>query len=196
MLTLTDDQREAVSKRVAKRRVFVYCEANDPTTGDPSPLGLWDDRRTVTYLGKTYIGAGGVFSISSLPTRGDGTIPSLTVTLSGLASSAVALVNARSISQAPITVQIGLWNTQTLQLLEPLIGYFTGKVDDCKWTLPGADGKSTLELTCESASRALTIARTATQTAATCRARKATDGFYDTTGVQRDKPLYFGTKGK
>jgi hypothetical protein len=60
---------------------------------------------------------------------------------------------------------------------------------------PEAGGVSTIELTCESMSRQLTVKRTGTRSPASQRARLSTDAFYDLTAQQPEQRLYFGTKG-
>lgn len=189
---LTVDQRAAAAARIVKRRLFIWCEAFDLDTGDPDPLGLWDDVGVVEYLGRTYYGSGTVAKVSSVAARGDLTIPGITITLSGIAIETVDLVKARGVQQAPISVKIGIWNWQTQQLLPPLRRFFTGKVDDVKINTPEGGGASTIDFICESTSRMLTVSRTDTRSSASARLRHADDAIYDFSGAQRDKPLYFG----
>jgi hypothetical protein len=192
MPDLTTAQQEALAKGHAKRRWFIWVEARDPDSGDPDPVGFWNDLHAIDYLAKTYHGSGNVIDISSVSARGDLTVPGITVTLSGVAPEALALVRGESIDQAPISVDIGIYDVETNALLEPLVPYFDGFIDDCQIDTPEAGGQSTMTLTCESTSRALTIERTATRSDASCKTRDANDDFYEYTGLQREKPLYFG----
>jgi hypothetical protein len=192
MLALTTEQQEALAKRHVMRRLFIWCEAKDPDTGDPAPAGFWDDVGDIEYFGRTYHGSGNIAQVATLAATGDLTIPGLSITLSGIASEAAALVRGETVGQAPISVKIGIFDVDTHTLIEPLVPFFDGKVDDIRITTPEAGGTSTIELVCESTSRALTIKRTDTRSDASCRALHPNDAFYSYTGVQRDKPLYFG----
>lgn len=192
MLALTTEQREALEKRHVMRRLFNWCEAKDTDTGDPAPAGFWDDVGDIEYFGRTYHGSGNLVQVATLAATGDLTIPGLSIAMSGIASEAAALVRGETVGQAPISVKIGIFDVDTHTLIEPLLPFFDGKVDDVKITTPETGGASTIELICESTSRALTIERTDTRSDASCRALHSADAFYSDAGVQRDKPLYFG----
>lgn len=192
MLALTTAQQEALARGHVKRRLFIWAEARDPDTGDPDPIGFWDDLHAVAYNGRTYHGSGTVISVGQVSARGDLTIPAITVTLSGIAASAVALVRGEAIAQAPIRVDIGIWDVDANQLIPPLLPYFVGYIDDCKITTPEDGGTATIELPCESTSRALTVERTDTRSDASCKVLNAADAFYEYTGLAADTPVYFG----
>lgn len=192
MLSLTGLQQAALAQRRIKRRVFIYCEAKDPITGLPAPAGFWDDVGVVDLSGKTYYGSGNIVSVSTMSGRGDLTIPGLTITVSGIAPEAAVLVRGESIGQAPITVSLGLFDVETHTIIPPLLPFFVGRVDDVEIETPEKGGVSNIRLICESTSRALTIQRTDTRSEASCKAVHPNDGFYNYTGAQREKPLYFG----
>ncbi|MPZ41605.1 MAG: hypothetical protein GEU95_26880 [Rhizobiales bacterium] len=192
MLALTSGQQDALARRSLMRRQFIWIEARQPD-GDPDPVGFWNDVGNVEHNGRLYRGSGKVVSISSMSLKGDLTIPGLLVTLSGIDTIVAAQVRGNVISQAPIEYHLGLFDVDTGQVITPLIRRFTGFVDDCVIKTPEAGGVSTIELTCESTSRALTIRRTATRSDSSHKERDGTDLFYSYTGVQR-KPIYFGRK--
>lgn len=192
MLALTTSQREALERRHAKRRLFIWCEARDPDTGAADPVGFWDDLHAVEYNGRTYHGSGNVVQVGSVSARGDLTIPGITITISGLAPASIGLVRGEAIAQAPIRVDIGIWDVDTNELIPPLLPYFVGFIDDCRVTTPEAGGAGTIELICESTSRALTIERTETRSDASCKALQPADRFYEYTGLAKDTPVYFG----
>jgi len=194
MLPLTTAQREALEKRHVKRRLFIWCEAKDPDTGDPDPVGFWDDVGPIEHGSRTYHGSGNIVQVATLSARGDLTIPGLTITISGIQAAALALVRGEMVEQAPITVKIGIYDTDDHTLIEPLLPFFDGKVDDVRITTPEAGGESTIELICESTSRALTVKRTSTRTDASCRARHPADAFYAYSGTVLETPVYFGRK--
>jgi hypothetical protein len=192
MFTLTTEQREALQRRHVKRRVFIWCEARDPDTGDPTPVGFWDDLGTVELDGRVYNGSGNVASVSSLTIPGDLTIPGITVTFSGLETEAAAMVRSESVDQAPISVKLGIYDVDAGAVLLPLLPYFDGFVDDVEVETPEVGGLAVIRFICESSARMLTVQRTDTRSEASLKALHSSDDFYNYTGLQRDKPLYFG----
>lgn len=194
MLALTSEQQEALAQRVVMRRDFIWCVARDPDTGDPVPVGFWNDIGTVEIAGRTYVGSGPIIQIGTLSAKGDASIPGLTVTLSGLKAEVAALIRGEVVGQAPIEVLLGIFDVESRLIIPPLIPRFSGFIDDIDInTDPG--GAATVVLTCESTSRALTRKSTVTRSDASSRPRDPNDGFYKYTGAQRTKPLFFGRPG-
>lgn len=191
MLTLTSEQQTALAQRQVMRRDFIWCEARDPITGDPDPAGFWNDVGNVLLEGRTYHGSG-LFNISTLQARSDLSIPGLTITLSGIDNNVAAMVRGLSMRQAPIEVYIGIFDVSNSALIGSIIKRFSGKVDDIEIITPPASGKSTITITCESSSRALTIKRTETRSQASIQERNPGDAFFDYTTGQSQQPLYFG----
>ncbi|MBN8959326.1 MAG: hypothetical protein J0H17_22670 [Rhizobiales bacterium] len=194
MLALSTEQRAALAGRAVMRRIFIWCDARDPVTGDPAPAGFWNDAHPVTLGSRTYHASGSIITVSSLGAKGDMTIPGLQVTLSGIDSAANNLVRGESVGQAPIEVHLGIFDVATKTIIGDLVPFFIGFVDDVDIQTPEAGGNSTITLTCESTSRALTKKGTATRSPGFSHARDAADDFYNYTAAQRTKPLYFGRK--
>jgi hypothetical protein len=191
MLALTTEQRDALESRHIIRRVFIWCESKDEN-GDPDPAGFWDDVGAVELSGRTYHGSGNLIQIGAVAARGDMTIAGITLSMSGIAVETAALVRASVIGQAPISVHIGLFDPETREIILPLLPHFSGYVDDVNINTPEAGGSSEIDIICESTSRALTKRRTESRSDANCRQRFPTDEFYAYTGLQREKPVYFG----
>ncbi|MBN8955734.1 MAG: hypothetical protein J0H17_03955 [Rhizobiales bacterium] len=194
MIPFTSEQKAALANRHVMRRFFLWCEARDPVTGDPDPAGFWDDVGDVIVESKTYHGSGGVISIGTVVSKGDMTIPGMQITLSGLDPDTKAMIRGSRLAQAPITVKLGIFDPATRDIIGPLIPYFVGIVDDATVSTPAQGGDSAVVFTCESTSRALTRAETATRSPASCRERDPDDAFYDDTSAQATKPVYWGRK--
>lgn len=192
MLALTVPQREVIQRRHAKRRVFIWCQARDPLTGDPTPVGFWDDVGDVLLDGRLYHGSGNVVEVSSLSLPGDLTIPGLTITMSGLELESNVMARGDDISQVPVSVKIGIYDTDAGTILLPLLPYFDGFINDVEIETAEVGGLSTIRFFCESTSRLLTVRRTDTRSEASMKALHPTDEFYSYSGLQRGKPLYFG----
>lgn len=197
MRSLTPEQLEALAKRSVMRRTFVWCDAKNPDTGEDDPAGFWDDVGVVTVAddGKTYNGSGTLVSIGTLSAKSDLSIPGLSVTINGIAPESAALVRGSSVGQAPISASIGIFDVDTHALISPLSPFFVGWIDDVDILTPPAGDQSTITLTCESTSRALTIKSTNTRSPATLHLRNPDDKFFDYTAAISEQPLYFGRKG-
>lgn len=195
MLALTTEQQAALAARHVMRRLFIYCDALALDGVTPAPVGFWDDVGTVTVEGRTYVGSGTVISVGSLSFVGDMSIPGLSVTISGIDPTAALLVRGETVGQRAIELKVGIFDVDTRDIIGDLVPRFIGKVDDIEIQTPQAGGNSTIVLTCESTSRALTISRYDTRSDACQRLRDPSDGFYSYASLQRDKPVYFGRRG-
>lgn len=190
MLILSSEQQQALAQRVVMRRDFIWIEALDPQ-GDLSPIGFWSDVGNVTVGERDYYG-GVLFQLSTLSAKSDMSIPGLAVTFSGIAPEIATQVRGNVLAQRPIEVLLGLFDVDSHALIPSLIRRFVGKIDDIEIKTPAAGDKSTIELTCESTSRALTIQRTETRSSASHAARNDADKFFDYTAGQAEQTIYFG----
>lgn len=195
MLALTQPQLDALAHWRVVRRIFIWCEARDPNTGLPDPAGFWDDVGTVAHEGRTYYGYGNVARVSTLTATAEMSIPGLEIVLNDVSPEVVSLVRGSTVGQAPITMSIGLFDPDTRLLIGPLIRRFVGFVDAIEVKTPDAGGESTVTLTCESTSRALTIKQTGTRSPSTQSQRDVNDRFFDYAGGQREQTVYFGRMG-
>lgn len=190
MLSLTAAQIAALGQPHIVRSVFVWCDvlALNGTTSDP--MGFWDGAGNVTLSSRLYYGSGNIAQVGSLRAVGDMTIPGFTLTLSPLETEAEAFVRGRVIAQRPIDVDIGIFNVETRELIDSTFTFFRGIIDRAEiLTNPG--GESSISISCESISRALTVRRHETRSHASEVQRDEDDEFYSYTAVQR-KPLPFG----
>lgn len=194
MLALSSEQQDAIAHRALMLRLFIWCEARNPDTGNPDPRGFWTDIGDVEHGGRTYIGSGNVISVSSLGASGSLTIPGIEITLSGIADPTNILVRGKEIAQAPVEVLIGLFDPDTHTIIPPLVRYFTGFLDDVEIRTPEPGGDSVIVFTCESTSRALTRKSYATRSDASHSLRDPNDPSFKYVNLQRNKPLYFGQK--
>jgi hypothetical protein len=195
MRALTSEQLEALAKRHVLRRIFVWCEAKHPTTGEDDPAGFWDDVGVVTLDdGRPFHGSA-LVSISTLSAKSDFSIPAVQVLISGVAAEAVSMIRGSTVGQAPISIDIGIFDVDSHALVGPLVPFFRGFVDDIDVVTPPAGGKSNITLTCESTSRALTIKSTHTRSPSSLQLRREFDKFYDYTAGIGEQPIYFGRTG-
>lgn len=194
MPTLTSEQEDALALRHVMRRLFVWCDALDPDTGDPSPAGFWDDLGTVTVAGRDYHGSGTLGEAATITAKSDLSISPLVLTLSGLAPEVAVLVRGSTVGQRPISLSIGIFDPDARALIGPLVKMFDGFVDDIDIKTPQSGGTSTIVLTCESIARELTIKSTDTRSHESQLIRKTGDLFFKYTEGVRDQSIYFGRK--
>lgn len=192
MLALTVAQVAALQSRQVKRRTFIWCDALDFDGVTPASAGFFDDLGTVTIGGRTYSGSGNLIQVNTLSAKSDMTIPNIQVVISAIQTEAVSLIRGHMLAQRPIEVLIGIYDLATDLVLPPLIRRFVGKVDVVEVQTPESGGTSSITLTCESTSRALTIKRTETRSSASLEQRQAGDEFYRYTAGQAEQALYFG----
>jgi hypothetical protein len=194
MRSLTTNQRLALQQPGIMSRFFILF-LSDMT-------GFWNDvgEVTVTSTGEVELtdqlfhGSGPVISVATLGAKGDLTIPGMQITLSGVDPRSITRVRGGVIAQTPVEIYIGIFDPASHNIIDGLFRHFTGVVDDVLITTPEAGGTASIVLTCESTSRALTVSGTATRSRESCITRDPNDTFYDDTGVQKDKSLYFGQR--
>jgi len=193
VLSLLTTQSDALKKRTSILRSFVYCEARDPFTGDPAHAGFWNGTGNIQMPdGKIYYGSGTLGVIASQSSRSDFSIPGLTITLSGISPAVAALVRNESVGQAPITVSLGIYDTETRELIGGLIPRFVGRVDDVEIKDPAKGGTCEIVFTLESDSRALTLQRPDRRVQEDQLARQPGDDFYKWASSAREARIYFG----
>jgi len=192
MLALTAEQITALSSRMVKRRTFVWCEALDYDGVTPAPAGFWDDLGEITIGPRTYFGSGNLISVNTLSARSDMTIPSVQVVISAIQTEGVSLIRGFQLAQRPIEIALGIYDIAADTILPPLIRRFIGKVDAVEVQTPESGGTSSITLTCESTSRALTIKRTETRSPSSLAQRAPSDTFYQFTSGQSEQAVYFG----
>jgi len=192
MLALTGAQITALASGRVKRRTFIWCEALDFDGITPVPTGFWDDLGPVTIGPRTYYGSGNLIQVSTLSAKSDMSIPGIQITLSAIQTEAVSLLRGYMLAQRPIEVALGIYDIDTNLILPPLVRRFIGKVDAVEIHTPEAGSTSSVTLTCESTSRALTISRTETRSPSSLEQRAPSDTFYQFTSGQSEQAVYFG----
>ena len=195
MLALSYEQSQALQQRRVVRRLFLTIEAiTDDSPMSDATARFWDDVGEKTINGQIYYGSGNVIEIQSLSNVADSTIPGLTITLSGIPNDVNNLIRGTRYAQRPVSLDVGLFDPDTREIIGNLLPRFRGFINQVQINTPEAGGASTIVVTCESASAALTIGRTDTRSNASAKERDSTDLFYRYTDVQREKPVYFGMK--
>ena len=142
-------------------------------------FGMFDDEYNLAYGGDTYVGAAGRFTLSLPPTAADQSVRGLTVTISGLDSSALAWVQSAEYHQRPMFALLAFIATDTPQIIA-VKRWFGGFIDQVTWR-EGIGGQSQLIVQCESYSRDNDRAGARTRTDADQKARESTDGFFKMT---------------
>jgi len=184
----------ALAERMIKRRLFIWAETRSLIDGSPDPVGFHDDLGDLELGGREYHGAGSIVKVDTISAKSDFTIPNLNITFSGLHPNVSSAVRGRAISQAAITVSIGIYDMTTDAIITQLYPIFVGFIDQVEIVTPDVGGLSNIIFTCESISRTGTIKRSGVRAGPTLRELQPTDAFYDFAGAQRERTIYFGRR--
>lgn len=151
--------------------------------------GFWTDAFDVAVEGVTYYGASGVVSVSSFGGVSDGSIPGMSVKLSGLDAEARASFFDEVWHQRAASVSIGLLDKATRNLIG-LDTAFAGYMDDAKET--GASKKpNTLEIKLEDSAMRGTRTFANVRSDADQRDRDASDGLFKFTATVGQTTVYW-----
>lgn len=139
-------------------------------------FAIWDDLGSITVSGIVYAGAPGRFQIAPLMSVGDLSQRNVDVTLSGLDTASVSLIDGVGWHQAPIIIQRAII-TEDAPGVVHLMPYFTGFLDGAV-RKERPDGTSTLTFRCEASARELSRKGARTRSDADQRQRDPSDGFF------------------
>jgi hypothetical protein len=172
-------------------RYRVRCLLKITLDSPEPPFCIWDDVGTIVAGGDTYHGAAGRFTVDAATSVKDQSVRNLDLTLSGLDTAAIQMVNASNWHQRPIFVQRAILAIDAPTVLH-LMPEFSGFVDTAIQR-EGSDGRSTLVFRCESASRGFDRGNARKRSDADQRLRDSNDGFYAFAAAAINKPIDWGT---
>lgn len=152
--------------------------------------GFWNDADDVLLDDVPYYGGGGMVSISSVPGVDDLSIPGLTVTLSSNKQQAFDGFFADVWHQKECALRLGLFNTETRNLVDEPDLAFSGYMDAAKRT-GGAGNPAKLTIQCEDASMRAKRQFYTVRSDADQRARLSTDTFHQRLATASQKTVYW-----
>lgn len=171
MRDLSDDALDAFRSGLLGKRVLIKMM---PSNHDP--LCLWDDNGDLSYLGDTYIGTPGKFTVEAAQGAMDLSVRTLNITFPGMDQQIFQLLDGVEWHQRPIIVYRLVFPLNRPNFLS-VFRDFAGRMD----TMPARNevgNTSTITLSCVSASREFSRNGTRTASDADQRQRDALDAFF------------------
>ncbi len=184
MKVLSDQVRAALDSGNVVIRWFWHGTFGSGTKG------FWNDADDVQLGDIPYFGGGGMVSISTVAGVDDLSIPGLTVTLSSNKDEAFSGIFADIWHQKPCVLGLGLFSSETRNLLDDPDPAFRGYMDSAKRT-GGAGNPAKLTIQCEDASMRSKRQFFTVRSDAGQRARLSTDTFHSRLAVASQKTVYW-----
>lgn len=185
----------ALQARRLVARDFLWLEVKDRNSGAPVFDGYWSDVGTITAsvidpetggsTSRTFVGAGGLISISDIPLVSNLTVQNVTITLSQVADRVNDLVRTYECKQGKVQVFRGLFDPESRVMVAPAESRFVGFIDDLPIRTPKEGENGGIVLTCTSHTQELTRSNSDTRSHASQLTRTAPlyDDFYIDVGV-------------
>lgn len=137
---LTSGMQDAITAQ--NMRPFFLMEGHF----DSGELDLWTGLGNLAYGGKNYLGVGNILSMSSIKETKQVEAPAMTVTLSGLDESIIAIAMNENYPDRPAYIYLGAFDDNWQVITSPYLA-FEGRMD----TMPieESDDTATVTLTIE-----------------------------------------------
>lgn len=195
---------DALAARTIIERRFVWFTVRDRSDGSLVSEGYWNDVGDITTdvidaatgatLQRVYQGSGGLMEVDPIPRAMRLQVREIDIRLSQVDDRINDLVRAYDASRAPVEVHVGLFNTETRELVAPIEPEFVGFID----RLPietGAEGEEgSIIAKCVAQMREATRRSTATRSDADQRLRNAGDAFFQDVGTIAEFPVFWGVR--
>lgn len=186
MRDITSAMQTALEANLVRPVVFVECDF------DSGAVDLWNGVGSLSYGGKTYIGAGNLLSIDPISESTDLSAKGTRVSLSGLDSSLVTIAKDEDYQGRELTIKLGAMDENNDVIADPVI-MFSGFMDTMVLSESGKE--SVISVTVEN--KLITMER--------ARVRRFTDndqkidhpndnGFSLVASIQ-DKQIRWGVRG-
>lgn len=192
----------ALQSRSLMSRTFIYIVAKDRGSGDPAPVGFWNDVGDITApvidgisqatVARDFYGSGRLIGIDDIPLTSDISVREINGTLSQvdeLTQAAFRLYEARF---APVQIYRGIYNPATHVLIDAAVCRFVGFIDDATIVTPREGGFGSINVKIVSHSRELTRASTDVRSDESQQARSPGDRFFADAGVAQDWEMFWG----
>lgn len=195
MWDFTSSQIAALSLPDRKVRRFIWSETRT-FAGLPDPIGFWDDLHNVEISGRTYFGSGSLFAVAGRATVMNGSIPTLTITLSQISDEVALMARGQNMVNARIEYLIGVFDLENdpNRLIDGLVTRFRGRITaPARIREPEMGGTGEIVITAKGRGHQLTMASTARRSDAAMRRRDPNDSYAQYSGSQKGIDIAFGT---
>jgi hypothetical protein len=203
MRSISSELQAALAARTVVARNFVWLSAKHRETLATEAIGFWNDVGDVTAevvdglsrlpVERSFVGSGALIAMGDLEQTADGSIRTLTITLSPITEAVEQAIRLYDAKNAPVQVHRGIFDPQSRRLVEAPQPRFVGFVDGAPVVTPPVGGSGSVQLNCVSQSRELTRTNTATRSDGYLRSISGgADGFYQYSNVVGSWPLFWG----
>ena len=124
--TLTSGMTAVTTADVVRPVYFVRMVFDSGES--PSALNLWNGTGDLTYGSNTYIGTGDLLSISQITETSDISATGITVSLTGVKTSLIAIAKDHEYQGRPLSVSLGAFDASGDLIADPVI-VFSGFMD-------------------------------------------------------------------
>ena len=124
--TLTSGMTAVTTADVVRPVYFVRMVFDSGES--PSALNLWNGTGDLTYGSNTYIGTGDLLSISQITETSDISATGITVSLTGVKTSFIAIAKDHEYQGRPLSVSLGAFDASGDLIADPVI-VFSGFMD-------------------------------------------------------------------
>jgi len=142
--TLTSGMTAVTTADVVRPVYFVRMVFDSGES--PSALNLWNGTGDLTYGGNTYIGTGDLLSISQITETSDISATGITVSLTGVKTSLIAVAKDHEYQGRPLSVSLGAFDASGDLVADPTV-IFAGFMDTM--TIAESGETSTISIACE-----------------------------------------------
>lgn len=201
-LSLSSENFAALQARGLYGRDFIWFVVRDRVTGNPVTDGYWSDVGAIDaqvidpdtggVVTRSFVGAGGLISISDIPRVANLTVQNVTVKLAQVASRVNDLVRGYDCKQGKVQIFRGLFNLSTHVMVAPAFPRFAGTIDAAPITTPPAGQSGDVTLTCTGNTIELTRSNPDTRSNASQHLRDPSDDFLRHTATVSEWQQYWG----
>lgn len=192
----------ALQGRRVVARDFLWLQVRDRTSGDAVFDGYWSDVGTIAAevidpetggsTTRTFVGAGGLISISDIPLVSTLMVQTITITLSQVADRVNDLVRSYDCKQGRVEIFRGLFDPVSRVMVAPATSRFVGFIDEAPIKTPKQGEQGNVTLTCTAHTQEMTRSNTDTRSDASQQLRSAGDNFLQDVAVVGGWNFFWG----
>jgi hypothetical protein len=203
MRTIDSTVNTALQQRSLKARTFLYIIAKDRATGDPAPVGFWNDVGNLTVpvidgisgitVARDFFGSGRLIGIDDIPLTSDISVREISGTLSQVDQTTQNAVRLYDAKFAPVQIYRGIYDPAKHILINAAVCRFVGFIDLVEILTPKEGEFGSINVKMVSHAREMTRASTDVRSDESQKARSAGDAFYADVGVAPEWEMFWGT---
>lgn len=202
MRAISPENQAALAARSLVYRDFIWFVARNRETLAPVTVGFWSDLENVntfvinpdtgTPAARNYYGAGGLITVSDIPSVSVIQVQDVHIRMSQLDEMVENAVRLYDIKQARVEIHRGLFDPVSHDLVSPAVVRFVGFVNLVEIHTPAENQDGYVDITCVSHTQELMRSNPATRSHEDQKMRAAGDNFFIDAAVVSDWDLDWG----